>query len=86
MLAIYGAALYRNGRHREALENIQKSLAPSLEEASFYSAMCLWQLGRRAEARVHYEKSVAFMEEHGLANPASVRHREEAAALLGIEP
>jgi serine/threonine protein kinase/Flp pilus assembly protein TadD len=84
-LGVYGGALYRNGRFREALENIEKSLAPSEIKHSFLSAMCLWQLGRRAEARAHYEKSAAFMEEHRLAHPMNVRLREEAAALLGIE-
>jgi serine/threonine protein kinase/Flp pilus assembly protein TadD len=85
VLGSYGGALYRNGRFSEALENIEKSLAPSEKKYSFFSAMCLWQLGRQAEARVHYEKEVAFNEEHGLDNPMIERQREEAAALLGIE-
>jgi hypothetical protein len=52
---------------------------------SFLSAMCLWQLGRRAEARMHYEKAVALIEEHGMPHPTELLLREEAAALLGIE-
>ena len=83
---VYGMALYRNGRYREALENIRKGLAPSTQKTTFYSAMTLWQLGRRAEARAHFEKSAAFMNEHKQAHPGQIRMRKEAAALLGIEP
>jgi len=81
----YSWALYRIGRFREALENIDKSLASTGMKHSFLSAMCLWQLGRRAEARMHYEKAVAFMEEHGMAHPTDALLREETAQLLSIE-
>jgi hypothetical protein len=63
----------------------QEPTASSLQEASFWSAMSLWQLGRQAEARDDFRKSAKFMDDRQLAHPAALRVRAEAAELLGID-
>jgi tetratricopeptide (TPR) repeat protein len=82
-----GAALYRSGRFEEAIPHQMKALAMYGGEATdlFLLAMEQWQLGHRAEARAHYDRAVAWMEERNPDYPEFVRLREEASELLGIQ-
>jgi tetratricopeptide (TPR) repeat protein len=85
----YAAALYRNGGYLEARESLLKSVRFSGQTPvwnSFYLAMSSWRLGMKSEARSYFKNGAAVMDEHKLASPSLIRLREEAAALLGIEP
>jgi len=83
-----GAALYRSGRHEEAIEHQMKALATFGGEATdlFLLAMEHWQLGNRSEARDYYRRAVTWMEEHNPDHPRLLRLRDEASELLGVEP
>ncbi len=46
--------------------------------------MALWQLGEKAEARAHFERAAAVMDEDAPGAPDLPLLREESARLLGI--
>jgi hypothetical protein len=48
----------------------------------FFLAMAHWQLAERDAARNWYEKSIAWMKEHGSNDKELRRFRDEAAELL----
>jgi serine/threonine protein kinase/predicted Zn-dependent protease len=84
-----GAALYRNGEWRAAVEALQKA-NQILENGNSYIflAMAHWQLGDREQAGQCFRKAVEWMGKNK-PNPADEeslrRDRAEAAALLGIK-
>lgn len=82
-----GVALYRNGDWRGAAEALQKSVELSKGGDGFdwfVLAMCHWQLGEAATARMWYARAVAWMNRHELLDPELRRFRSEAADLLGV--
>jgi serine/threonine protein kinase/Flp pilus assembly protein TadD len=61
-----GIARYRAGDPKAAIEALTKSMELSkVDDASnrFFRAMACYQLGRRTEARQHYDKAVAWLEQ-----------------------
>jgi hypothetical protein len=50
----------------------------------FFLAMAYWQLGRRDEARLWYDRAVQWMDKHVPNHRELRRFRAEAAALLGL--
>jgi tetratricopeptide (TPR) repeat protein len=88
-----GAAYYRAGRYREAVE----TLRPNLEEHGdgalafdlFFLAMGYQRLGETARARDYYDWAVRWVEVQRRAGVAPTEElttfRAEAAELLGIE-
>jgi tetratricopeptide (TPR) repeat protein len=83
-----GVSLYRTGDWKAAIEALEKSevLAPNKNLAfnGLFLAMAHWQLGRRDEARLWYDRAVQWMDKH-VANHGELRRfRAEAAAVLGL--
>jgi serine/threonine protein kinase/Flp pilus assembly protein TadD len=80
-------ALFRNGDYAEAMR-IYFVLFEEAPDGSawFPLAMCLWHLSEKAEAREFYDRAAAWMDERQPHNPMLIRQRQEAAALLGIQP
>jgi tetratricopeptide (TPR) repeat protein len=83
-----GVALYRTGDWKAAIEALEKSevLAPDKNLAfdGLFLAMAHWQLGRRDEARLWYDRAVQWMDKHVPNHRELRRFRAEAAALLGL--
>jgi serine/threonine protein kinase/Tfp pilus assembly protein PilF len=82
-----GVARYRNGRWKEAIAALEKSMELRKGGDSsdwFFLAMCHWQLGERDAARTWYDKAVVWMEEKQPNNQELRRFRTEAAQLLGL--
>ena len=83
-----GVALYRAGVWKAAIEALEKSevLAPDKNLAfnGLFLAMAHWQLGRRDEARLWYERAVQWMDKHVPNHRELRRFRAEAAAVLGL--
>jgi tetratricopeptide (TPR) repeat protein len=83
-----GLALYRNGEYEEAREVLQGlvDVQPRAHPATLFSlAMSSWKLGHRAEAREHFQRGSARLEEILPNDPESLRLQDEAAQVLGIE-
>jgi eukaryotic-like serine/threonine-protein kinase len=61
-----GVALYRNGRFKEALGVLEKSLAAGKGKADgfdlFFLAMCERRLGDKAAAKVRYDQAVKWLQ------------------------
>ncbi|MEZ2252567.1 TIGR04372 family glycosyltransferase, partial [Microcoleus sp.] len=57
-----GLALWRQGKHQEALESYQKALAlkPHWAEGHFYLASALLEIGQHKEAIENYQQAVAL--------------------------
>jgi tetratricopeptide (TPR) repeat protein len=83
-----GVALYRRGRHAEAVPYQERARATydGLGGNLFFLAMEHWQLGQKDLARSYYDEGVAIMEERDPESPRLARFRKEAAELMGIEP
>jgi tetratricopeptide (TPR) repeat protein len=83
-----GVALYRTGQWKAAIEALEKSevLAPdeNLAFNGLFLAMAHWQLGRRDEARLWYDRAVVWMDKHVPNHRELRRFRAEAAAVLGL--
>jgi tetratricopeptide (TPR) repeat protein len=79
-----GVALYRAGRHEEAIEALLASTRLRGENAhdGLFLAMACFRLGREAEAREWYERSVRLIEADPSDDPELERFRAEAEALL----
>jgi tetratricopeptide (TPR) repeat protein len=83
-----GAAHYAAGDYPAAIRALEKGVQLPNYWGScprFLLAMAKAQLGQRDEARRWYEKGVARMEQHELQFGETLRIRDEAAKLLGIE-
>jgi tetratricopeptide (TPR) repeat protein/tRNA A-37 threonylcarbamoyl transferase component Bud32 len=79
-----GAALYRNGDWKAAVEALGKSVQLSKGGDSadfFFLAMAHWQLHAKDVAREWYEKGVAWMEKHNSQDVELKRLRAEAEEL-----
>jgi Flp pilus assembly protein TadD len=82
-----GAAYYRHGEWKEAVESLERSMAMNRGGDSsdwFFLAMACWQMGRREDARRWYRQAVAWMEKHAREDAELLRFRAEAAHLLGL--
>jgi len=86
---VHGMALYRHGRlleAREALLRAAELRVPKPEPWELFAlAMTEWKLGNRADARSHYNRGVARMDETYPRFPEFILFRDEAAEVLGIE-
>jgi uncharacterized protein HemY len=83
-----GAAQYRAGHWKAALEALQKArqIPPNKRRFNgFFLAMAYWQVGNQQEARRWYEQGVRWLLEDRTA-PQKDRRRfqAEAARLLGL--
>src|SRR5262249_1380376 len=84
---IVGVAHYRAGHLTEATGALSKSMALGNGGDSrvwFFLAMACWRLDRRDEARRHYDRAVAWMEDFSPRAFDLLLFRAEAAALLGL--
>jgi tetratricopeptide (TPR) repeat protein len=82
-----GIVLYRNGLYEEARKVLLEAMELLPEESPltlFSLAMTSRKLGREREARRFYDRGIARMERTVPTNPEYIRHRDEAAALLGV--
>jgi eukaryotic-like serine/threonine-protein kinase len=82
-----GAAHYRAGNWDGAIAAFEKSMPLRNGGRSsdwFFLAMACWQLGRRDEARMWYDRAVQWMEKHDPKQSELCLFRAEAAALLGL--
>jgi serine/threonine protein kinase/Flp pilus assembly protein TadD len=83
-----GAARYRNGDWKEAIDALTKSM--DLNKGGdgidwFFLAMAHWQLGDKLQARSWYDKAIPWMENNQPKDEELIRFRTEAAALLGVK-
>jgi tetratricopeptide (TPR) repeat protein len=84
---IYGEALYWTGRHEEAVDPLEFAALKygrHHPRTSFLQAMNEWKLGRKAEARVHWEHGASWMKRTGATGPFFLSLRDEAAELMGL--
>jgi serine/threonine protein kinase len=82
-----GVALYRAGDWRAAVEALTKSM--QLRKAGdsfdwFFLAMAHWQLGHQDQARIWYDRAVAWMDTNRTTDDQLRRFRAEASALFGV--
>jgi serine/threonine-protein kinase len=81
-----GVAHYRNGDHKDALADLEKSM--SLRDGGdsfdwFFMAMAHWRLGDRDEARTWFDRAVQWMDSHKPNDEQLRRFRAEAEDVLG---
>ena len=82
-----GAAQYRNGAWKAAIEALMKSVQLGKggdSFAFFFLAMAHWQLDEKDKARAWYDQAVAWMDKKQPQNKELKRFRAETAALLGL--
>jgi tetratricopeptide (TPR) repeat protein len=82
-----GAAQYRNGDWKAAIEALMKSVQLRKEGDSFdffFLAMAHWRLNDKDKARDWYHRAVAWMDKNNPQNEELKRFHVEAAALLGL--
>src|SRR5262249_52671534 len=85
-----GVALYRAGRHAEAVPVLERSLAASQGESDafdlFFLAMAHFKLGQVARARADFERALRWVREHPRQPPQWAKElsafRSEAEAVL----
>jgi tetratricopeptide (TPR) repeat protein len=84
-----GVVHYRCNRWKEAVDALEKSIAlfAGKNEAfnTFFLAMAHWQLGNKAEARLWFDKGVAWANMHEPKNDELRRFRTEAVELVRKE-
>jgi WD40 repeat protein len=83
-----GVVYYRLGRHAEAAETLNRSIAAAKEATAFNTfvlAMCHHRLGEPEKARAEYSRAVAWMELYRPDDEELIRFRAEAEALLPPE-
>jgi WD40 repeat protein/tetratricopeptide (TPR) repeat protein len=83
-----GAACYRAGDWKAAIEALEKSreLRHGGDSfAWFFLAMAHWQMDQKGEARKWYAQAVQWMDKTQPQNPELHRFRAEAEELLGIK-
>src|SRR5262249_30702392 len=83
-----GAAQYRAGNWKAAIEGLNKSMELRNGGDSFdwfFLAMAHWQLGARDEARKWYDRAVEWMGKNAKDNDELRRFRREAEELLEIK-
>jgi Flp pilus assembly protein TadD len=83
-----GAAQYRAGSWKGAVEALEKSMALSKGGDAidwFLLAMAHWRLDRKDEARKWCERAVKWMEKNAAQNEELRRFRGEAEQVLGIK-
>ena len=80
-----GVALYRAGRHDEAIKYQLRASATYAGQAFdlFFLAMQHWQLGHQDMARDYYRRAVDWMDAYNPENPILIRLRKEASDLIG---
>lgn len=70
---ILGAALYREGRHEEAVQALEESLR-----------WCTIASARRSNPASTMKRAVAWVDRHTPADLEALRFKEEAAGVLGV--
>jgi len=83
-----GVALYRAGRHAEAIVTLDRSLATGRGAYDgydlFFQAMAHWRLGNKPQALACFDKAVLWMKTPHQFDEDLLPFRAEAAALLGV--
>jgi uncharacterized protein HemY len=80
-----GAAQYRAGDWKAAIQALEKSMELSKGGDSFdwfFLAMAHWRLGEKDKARAWYDRAVQWTDKNQPANEELRRFRAEAAELL----
>src|SRR5262249_43555995 len=80
-----GRALYRAGEYEPSIASLEKAVAlgnPKDAWHGFYLAMANARLGRRDEAKKHFDEAAAWQAKQQPRDPSLRRLREEAAAVL----
>jgi predicted Zn-dependent protease len=80
-----GVALYRTGAWAEAIKALTRSMELTRGDSPhdwLFLAMAHWQKGDRAEARVWYDKAVAWIDRKRPDDEELTRFRAEADALI----
>jgi tetratricopeptide (TPR) repeat protein len=88
LIATVGVAQYRSGHWKEAVATLMQSIQFLKEGESngyFFLAMAHWRLGEKSQARECFARAAQWMDRHNPTNPELQRHRQEAAALLGMK-
>jgi tetratricopeptide (TPR) repeat protein len=81
-----GEAYYRTGQWQQAITTLDKALAFFKRDDGatfFFLAMAHHRAGRKDEAQIWYDKAIAWMDQHAPKDPLLLRHRSEAASVLG---
>jgi WD40 repeat protein/Tfp pilus assembly protein PilF len=89
-----GVALYRAGRHDEAVPVLERSLAAGKGQSDAFDllflAMARQKLGRTARARADFDRALRWVQEHPQRHPQSAKElgefRAEAEAILAGPP
>jgi serine/threonine protein kinase/Flp pilus assembly protein TadD len=81
-----GVAAYRAREWNTAKEVLQRSITFTGGAAHdlFFLAMTSWQQGKVPEARILFDRAVAWTEQNKPGDPELIQFRAEAAALLGL--
>jgi tetratricopeptide (TPR) repeat protein len=82
-----GVALFRTDRYDEARSTLLEALPHLATDPTkpFFLAMACAKLGKRDEARRHFERADAYVQAHYADDLESARIRGEAARLLGLD-
>jgi tetratricopeptide (TPR) repeat protein len=82
-VTVYAKAIadYRSGQYSSAMESARTIRSP---QADFTCAMSLWKLGDSSKAQQFYQRAATRLPKD--PPPRIIRLRNEAAALLGIDP
>jgi tetratricopeptide (TPR) repeat protein len=83
-----GVAQYRAGKWKAAVKTLEQSMALTSGGSAWdwlFLAMAHWRLGEKKQARVWYEKALAWIPNHAPDDAELAAVRTEAAALL-VEP
>jgi tetratricopeptide (TPR) repeat protein len=83
-----GAAYYRNSEWQQAITALDKGLTllkSDNGEIFFFLAMAHQRAGHKDEAKKWYDKGVAWMDKHAPKDADLLRHRSEAASVLGVK-
>ena len=86
LLNTLGVAAFRAGDRKAATEALQESISLTGGGAHdlFFLAMTRWHQGNEQQARMFYDRAVAWTDKYKPADPELGRFRAEAAALLGL--
>lgn len=85
-----GAALYRAGKHKEAVKELNESMrlrdGGGTNWQSLFRAMAHHRLGDKAKAREWFDKAKLDKDADWQERLIYTRLRQEAATLLGVQP
>jgi tetratricopeptide (TPR) repeat protein len=83
-----GEAYYRNDQWKEAITALLKGTElrhGGTSEDFFFLAMAYFRDDNKDQARIWYQKGIAWMDKHAPRDPTLLRYRGEAASVLGVK-